>query len=73
MWIKAPAKQLAQSSALASLTGLSEYPFFCHRWGGKENIFNLSRGASGNVWKAVSTETPNTQPNFDWIVEDWLE
>lgn len=27
MWIKAPAKQLAQSSALASLTGLSEYPF----------------------------------------------
>lgn len=34
MWIKAPAKQLAQSSALASLTGLSEYPFFCHRGAG---------------------------------------
>lgn len=40
MWIKAPAKQLAQSSALASLTGLSEYPFFCH-WGERRKIFDI--------------------------------
>lgn len=54
MWIKAPAKQLAQSSALASLTGLSEYPFFCHWWEGKGREISLIY--SRNVGKAVGTK-----------------
>lgn len=37
MWIKAPAKQLAQSSALTSLIGIGEFPLFSSRRGGGKN------------------------------------
>lgn len=60
MWIKAPAKQLAQSSALASLTGLSEYLFFCH-WGRERKYYiYFWLGFSRKVVKIFSTKPPHT-------------
>lgn len=46
MWIKAPAKQLAQSSALTSLIGIGEFPFFSSRWEGWGGV--LGKNQSSN-------------------------
>lgn len=62
MWIKAPAKQLAQSSALASLTGLSEYLFFSH-WGEGGGAFWIHGGVFEETRrKKLKTWHPNTWP-----------
>lgn len=68
MWIKAPAKQLAQSSALASLTGLSEYPFSVMGEGKK--YFSSIGDNNGTVRMALNAKKKKkkTELAFYWLI-----